>query len=187
LILVVLVHGALSHTRHGQLLGIVGVLVLAEPFGASLGRGGAATSGRAWWRLVPCAVLVAVAALAGRMALPLGPERSGAAFAATLDRLPLSLRIQPVLNDYSLGGSLIYNGVRPFIDSRADLYGDAFLTRYRRIIAPDRVELARTLSEYGIAWTIFPAGNPLVLVLDQDPGWRRSVEENGIVIHIRND
>jgi hypothetical protein len=121
------------------------------------------------------------------MALPLGPERSGAVFAATLDRLPPSLRTRPVLNDYSLGGSLIYNGVRPFIDSRADLYGDAFLKRYHRIIVPDPAELARTLSEYGVAWTIFPAGNPLVQVLDQDPGWRRSVEENGIVIHTRND
>jgi hypothetical protein len=163
------------------------VLVLAEPFGASLGRGGAEASGRVWRRLVPCVALVAVAALAGRMALPLGPERSGAAFAATLDRLPPSLRARPVLNDYSLGGSLIYNGLRPFIDSRADLYGDAFLTRYRRIIVPDRVELASTLSEYGIAWTIFPAGNPLVTVLDQQPGWRRLVEENGLVVHTRND
>ena len=187
LIFLGLVHGALSHTRHQQLLGIVGVLVLAEPLGTSLGRGCAEASGRAWRRLTPYAALVALAALAGRTALPLGPERSGAAFATTLDRLPPSLRARPVLNDYSLGGKLIYNGVRPFIDSRADLYGDAFLTRYNRIILPDRAEVARALSEYGIVWTIFPAGSPLVQMLDQQPGWRRMVDENGIIIHTRED
>lgn len=192
LILLGLVHGALSHIRHQQLLGIVGVLVLAEPFGSSPGRGGAEAAGdfvarRAWRRLIPCAALVALAALAGRMALPLGPERSGAAFAATLDRLPPSLRARPVLNEYSLGGSLIFNGIRPFIDSRADLYGDAFLTRYSRIIRPDRAELARALSDYGIAWTIFPAASPLVGVLDHEPGWRRLVKADGIVIHTREN
>jgi hypothetical protein len=187
LILLGLVHGALLHARHQQLLGIVGALVLAESFGTSLACGPAAASGRVWRRLAPCAVLVALAALAGRMALPLGPERSGAAFAHTLDRLPPSLRAQPVLNDYSLGGKLIFNRIRPFIDSRADLYGDAFLTRYSRIVAPDRAEFERTLAEYGIMWTIFPAGNPLVQVLDEEPGWRRLVEEGGIVIHTRGD
>jgi hypothetical protein len=121
------------------------------------------------------------------MALPLAPEHTGAAFAAMLDRLPPGLRARPVLNEYSFGGKLIYNGVRPFIDSRADLYGDAFLARYRQIILPDRAELARSRSEYGIVWTIFPAASPLVQVLDQDPGWRRLVEEDGIVIHTRED
>jgi hypothetical protein len=187
LIFLGLVHGALSHTRHQQLLGIVGALVLAEPFGASLTCRCAEASGRAWRRLAPCAALAALAALTGRMALPLAPEHTGAAFAAMLDRLPPGLRARPVLNEYSFGGKLIYNGVRPFIDSRADLYGDAFLARYRQIILPDRAELARSRSEYGIVWTIFPAASPLVQVLDQDPGWRRLVEEDGIVIHTRED
>jgi hypothetical protein len=122
-------------------------------------------------------------ALVARLALPLGPERSGARFADTLDRLPRALRVRPVLNDYVYGGQLIFNGVRPFIDSRADLYGDGFIRRYQSIVRPDRTALRQALAEYRIAWTIFPATNPIVQMLDQQPGWRRWVEADGIVIH----
>ena len=180
-----LIHGALSHARNEQLLGLVGVLIVAEPLGASLARGSAMTLGFTWRWFAAAAVLLAGIVLAGRMALPLDPERTGAPFAATLVRLPPELRAKPVLNDYSLGGKLIFQGVRPFIDSRADLYGDAFLIRYRRITSPDHAALERALTEYGIAWTIFPAGAPIVALLDQEPGWRRQIVADGLVIHVR--
>jgi hypothetical protein len=187
LMLLGLIHGSLAHARHEQLLAIVGVLILAEPFGASLGRGCAELSGRGYRRLTTCAALVVLAALAGRVALPLGPERSGAAFAAVLDRLPSSLRTRPVLNEYGLGGKLIFNGIRPFIDGRADLYGDVFLDRYEQIVVPDRAELDRVLSDYGIAWTIFPSDRAIVRVLDQEPDWQRLFAADGVVVHTRRD
>lgn len=183
LILLGLVHGALAHARHEQLLGIVGALVLAEPIGAALGRGGTAPFAARW--AVPAGLLVAMLALPIRMALPLPPERTGAAFAEVLRQVPAALRQQPVLNAYSLGGSLIFQGVRPFIDSRADLYGDAFLARYGRFAAGDHAALEQALTEYGIAWTVFHAGDPVVGVLDHEPGWRRVVTADGIVIHAR--
>jgi hypothetical protein len=182
-----LVHAALSHGRNGQLLGIVGVLILAEPMGISLGRGAASPFGPSWRGLSVGAGVFALAALALRFTLPLSAERSGAAFATVLDAVPSSVGVEPVLNEYGLGGQLIFAGVRPFIDSRADLYGDAFLTRYHRIATGDRGELDRTLSEYHIAWTIFPAGNPVVAMMDERPGWRRLVEADGIVVHVRAD
>ncbi len=182
-----LIYGALSHARNEQLLGIVGALILAEPVGASLARGRAEALGVAWQWLSAGAALIAVAALAVRISLPLSPEQTGVAFAATLDAVPPSLRAQPVLNEYGLGGKLIFNGVRPFIDSRADLYGDTFLTRYYRIASPDLAELKRALSEYHIAWTIFPSDHPIVPVMDEMPGWRRLVDMDGIVIHAREE
>jgi hypothetical protein len=180
-----LIHGALSHARNEQLLGLLGVLILAEPLGAGLARGSAETLGTPWRRLAAAAVLLSAVSLTGRLALPLDPERTGVAFAATLARVSPDLLAKPVLNDYGLGGKLIFQGVRPFIDSRADLYGDAFLARYRRIISPDRAALERALAEYGIAWTIFPAGAPIIALLDQEPGWRRQTEADGVVIHVR--
>ncbi len=88
--------------------------------------------------------------------------------------MPAALRAKPVLNEYGLGGQLIFQGVRPFIDSRADLYGDAFLTRYRRIISPNRDALERALAEYGIAWTIFPVrSSGSFRCWTMEPGWRR--------------
>ena len=54
-----------------------------------------------------------------------------------------------------------------------------------RIISPNRNELERAVADYGIAWTIFPAGDAIVQILDQEPGWRRLLEEDGIVVHAR--
>jgi hypothetical protein len=185
LLLLGLIHAALSHARNEQLLGIAGVLILAEPLGASLGRGAAVSLGTSWRRLATGAALLAAVALTVRIVTPLSTERTGAAFAATIANLPEPLRSKPLLNDYSLGGKLIFAGLRPFIDSRADLYGDAFLTRYRRITWPEQDALDQALSEYGIAWTIFPSGARIVPMLDHEPGWRRSFESDGLVIHVR--
>jgi hypothetical protein len=181
-----LIHGALSHARNEQLLGIVGVLTLVEPLGLSLGRGPAASLGVSWRRMAGVAALLVAVALPVRAIVPLAPERTGAAFAATMEHVPPALRAKPVLNDYSLGGKLIFLGVRPFIDSRADLYGDAFLTEYQRITRPDRQALESALSDDRIAWTIFPAREPIVTLMDQEPGWRRLVEVDGLTIHVRD-
>jgi hypothetical protein len=182
-----LIHAALSSARNEQLVGIVGAFILAEPIGTSLSRGRAQPLGGAWRGVSAVASLIALAALMVRIALPVDPDHAGTPFAAALGTVPPSLRTQPVLNEYSLGGRLIFNGIRPFIDSRADLYGEEFLSRYRRINAADRSELDRTLSEYRIAWTIFPTGHPIISVLDEHPGWRRLVEAGGITIHVREN
>lgn len=196
LLLLGLVHAALAHGRNQQLLGLVGALILAEPLGRCLALGDVTTrdtatpaeaTGARPRILVASAAAIALVALGVRMVLPLSPDRTGAAFAAALDRLPPLLRTQPVLNDYIYGGELIFAGVRPFVDSRADLYGDAFLERYRKIVSPNRAELDRTLSQYGIAWTMFPADAPIVEILDQEPGWRRLEDAGGIVIQARDD
>ena len=50
--------------------------------------------------------------------------------AAALAQVPDCLRVQPVLNDYRFGPSLILTGVAPFVDSRTKLSGDAFLSEY---------------------------------------------------------
>jgi hypothetical protein len=185
LMLLALIHGALSHARNEQLLGIVGVLVLVEPLGLCLGRGEAKPLSGLWRNAATGAVLLATVALVVRIVVPPGPERTGASFAAVLDNVPPSLRAKPVLNDYSLGGALIFQGVRPFIDSRADLYGDAFLSRYRQIVAPERDALESALRQYGIVWTIFPVSSRTSLLLDQEPGWHRVVVADGLVIYAR--
>jgi hypothetical protein len=183
LLLLGLVYSALSHARHGPLLGIVGALILAEPIAACLPHATARAPSPAWRRTAAVAAVLALVAVGARIALPLGPARSGAAFAAALAQVPPALRARPVLNDYSVGGALIFNGVRPFIDSRADLYGDAFIARYEAIVAPDHAALARTVADYGIAWTIFPAAAPIVQLLDREPGWHRLAAADGYVIH----
>ena len=211
LILLGLVHGALAHARNGQLLGLIGILILAEPLGASLGRGGAslglgrggASLGRGgaslgpgrggatrlppvWRPVATAAAMIALAAMAARLALPLDPGLTGEAFATLVNRVPPAVRATPVLNDYSLGGNLIFAGQRPFIDSRADLYGDAFLTAYRDIAAAGQMPVIATLTRHDIGWTIFPAGHPIVAILDHMPRWHRLLEAEGMIIHARD-
>jgi hypothetical protein len=91
-----------------------------------------------------------------------------------------------VLNDYSFGGYLIWNGVKPFIDSRADLYGDIFLENYASLAAPDKDALAATLAYYHVRWTIFAAGAPVVKVLDATPGWHRFYSDKLAVVHVHD-
>lgn len=99
----------------------------------------------------------------------------------------MSLRSKPVLNDYAFGGYLIFRSVRPFIDSRADLFGDAFLERFSRIIRPDPEALESALKHYDIAWTILAPGEGVTALMDAKPGWRRLYADRYAVVHVRDD
>ena len=101
-----------------------------------------------------------------------------------LAHVPPALAAQPVLNDYAFGGYLIFKGVRPFIDSRADLYGDAFLDDYAAMMRPDSALLSRALSDRGVAWTILAAGSPAVAAMDA-LGWRRLFADGTAVGDVR--
>ena len=95
------------------------------------------------------------------------------------------LRAMPVLNGYGFGGYLIWSGVRPFIDGRADMYGDAMIGLYRKLDAGDPATVEDTLSRYRIAWTIFPPDSQIVATLDREPGWRRLYADKVAVVHVR--
>jgi hypothetical protein len=177
-----LVHLALRHWRHDQLLGLIGSLLLAEAIGRLAPPEDVPAP-----RLLPAAAgLIAAVALIVRFMLPLDPE-PGAAVLGTLDKLPAALRALPVLNDYGFGAYLIVHGDRPFIDSRADLYGDAFLDRFREAVELKPGALASVLHDFHVAWTIFPPDTPVLLLLDQQPGWHRLRVDSGAVVHVRDD
>ncbi|MSP02316.1 MAG: hypothetical protein EXR07_14880 [Acetobacteraceae bacterium] len=184
LMLLGLVHMALKHWRHDQLLGLIGALILAEAIGRLAPPEPAAVARRMAVPLV--AALAAILALTGRILMPLGYEPGGAVF-ATLEKVPAVLREKPVLNDYGFGALLIAHGDRPFIDSRADMYGDAFLGRFRQIADGNPGALTAALEQYHVAWTIFPPDAPVLLLLDQLPGWHRLLTEPAAVVHMRDD
>jgi hypothetical protein len=184
ILLLGLVHVALRHWRHDQLLGLIGPLMLAAPIGC-LAPPEPGASVR-WVRLALTAtstVLVAMAVVA-RLLVPLDRE-PGAGVLAALDQVPASLRAQPVLNDYGFGAYLIAHGDRPFIDSRADMYGGAFLGRFRAVTDPHTDSLEKAVREFDIAWTIFPPDSPVLLSLDRQPGWRRLMTTDAAVVHVR--
>ncbi|HEX3367117.1 hypothetical protein [Phenylobacterium sp.] len=189
LLLLLLLYLALQHTRYEQMLGVIGALILAAPMARAFGQGAdAAASGERPARtpiLTTAALSIALLLAAGRLAWPvvLGDDvdRPASALAA----VPAATRQTHVLNEYSFGGYLIGHGVAPFIDSRADLYGDAWLEAYDRLIRPDRAALAATLDARQIGWTLFKAGSPVADAMDEMPGWRRLYADRWAVVHVR--
>jgi hypothetical protein len=184
-----LLHLALLHQRHQIVFALAAPLLLAEPISVALRDFGARTAdGTSKLATLGslAAVLLMVAAAWLRLAIPTPRVDSPVAPIAALQHVPRELRTQPVLNDYSFGGYLIFSGVRPFVDSRVELYGDAFLERYAKIVEPDPAVISSALTAYDIQWSIFDPHSPVVGVLDRLPHWHRLYADRFAVIHIRD-
>jgi hypothetical protein len=176
---------ATLHQRHQIVAAAIIPLLVAEPFGRALGNVGASNGG--WIRIAGAAAAIGIAALASaRLVLPFEHGDSATAPMTALREVPARLRALPVLNDYSFGGYLIYAGVRPFIDSRAELYGAAALKRYAALIAPDASTLDATLARYDVRWSILSPGSPIVPELDGRPGWHRIFADRYAIVHVRD-
>jgi hypothetical protein len=117
---------------------------------------------------------------------PIERTDGAAAPISALTAVPPELRRKPVLNDCAFGGYLIFEHVRPFIDARAELYGDPMLSLYDRLQRGDHDAVETTLKRYDIAWTIFAPGNRIVAALDREPGWRRLYADATAIVHVRD-
>ena len=92
----------------------------------------------------------------------------------------------PVLNEYRFGGYLIYAGILPFIDGRADMYGDDFMKEYAESLSLTTSDgLQKLLQKYRIEWTLLPPEIAAVALLDNLPGWRRLYADKIAVVHVR--
>jgi hypothetical protein len=169
------------------LLGLLAPMLLARPIAAAIGMGSASEEG---WRVARIALTATVAAVMAigvvRLMMPIERTNGASAPISALSAAPPALRAKPVLNDYAFGGYLIFEHVRPFIDGRAELYGDAMMGLYARLQAGDDAAVASTLKHYDIAWTIFAPDNRIVAALDREPGWHRLYADATAVIHVRD-
>ncbi len=183
LLLLALAYMTLSHQRHQVLLAIVGVQILAEAIGRQ--PRSAATPARVQALACAAAAVLALGLAGWRLSQPIVRADGPVTPAAALAHVPQALRAKPVFNDYAMGGYLIFQGVRPFIDGRTDMYGDAFDRPYTAALDGDRAALDRLLARYGAAWTLLAPSSPAVRVLDAEPGWRRLYADRYTVIHVR--
>ena len=164
---------SLQHVRQEILLGVIGPLLLAEPFGRALGRLDATWTP---WRMPRAQALLGGALLAAlivaRLITPQARVDGPTAPITALAHVPDALKRQPVLNYYDFGGYLIFEGVRPYIDGRADMYGDAFVADDDLIQRANPAAMDRAISHYGIRWAIAPPNLFLIQALEQKPGWK---------------
>jgi hypothetical protein len=185
-----LLHMTLLETRQQMVLAVVGVLLLAEPISQTLAGADPVIRLPRMSSAVRAGALAAILAIACagaaiRMAIPAhlteGPTAPITAFA----HVPASLRQQPVLNEYGFGGYLIFNHVRPFIDGRADMYGDDFIQPYMKIKKRNPAQLKALIARYGVRWTIWGAEDPVVADMDALPGWKRIYADKTAVVHVK--
>lgn len=199
-LLIGLLHLSLKHVRHAELLGFLGPVLIAESFGVQWARGRGASQTQAealdrlfaslarpatrggWLRAIAYFVAVAALALTLDIVRPPATRFPDAAIrAARVANLPGA-----VLNDYAFGGYLMLAGMPPFIDGRADLYGDSFVSNYVKAVGLASPEgFYAILEKYEIGWTLFPPSAPVVALLDRLPGWKRFHADNVAVIHVR--
>ncbi|GBQ28507.1 hypothetical protein HLH34_11095 [Gluconacetobacter azotocaptans] len=186
LVLMGLLYLALRHERDQMVAGVVGALILARPLGRAVTHD--STTSAVPRAARPClfAGTIAFALLTmGRTFHPFVLRDRQSAPVSALLHVPADLARQPVFNSYAFGGYLIFSGIRPFIDGRADMYGAAFMTAYQAAMdMSDRDAFARIVARHGIRWTILPPGAPLVGLLDTLPGWRRMYADKIAVIHV---
>jgi hypothetical protein len=190
-LLVLLVGLALYQVRHQAPLAIVAALLLPPAFAAARDREQRTSLfvGKTERRLVLAAMLVVVGGVTTwRLATPIVPAENESNPRSLVAAVPPVVRAQPVINGYSFGGPLILAGIRPYIDGRADMYGDRFVADYKRITEGDPVAFARAVKRYDIGWTMTPNRyGKLVRLLDRSPGWRRVYADDVGVIHLRSD
>jgi hypothetical protein len=205
-LLIGLVHMALQHRRHQDLLGFLGPAIVAEALGAQwFAARGAGQNAAALDRLfasfapqatrVACAIVLAALAAAGLAATRIDALRPpsimtpDAALAAVHAAYPGGTTPFPsrVLNSYEFAGYLIFDGIAPFIDGRGDMYGDEFFFNYQNALdLKDSELLPKLLERYQVDWTLLRPGTPAVALLDHLPGWRRLYADDLAVVHVRD-
>jgi hypothetical protein len=181
-----LTHLALSHARHQLLLGLLAPVLAAPAFGALKPPAPGFAARRARPATLAVLALLAIAAATARLMLPAGPRDHDATPLAAVAAIPADLKGQPVFNDYSFGAYLIFVGIPPSIDSRAELYGPAFLADYGRAAA-DRCVLATALKTIGATWTMLAPRNPAAEAMNRLPGWTRFYQDKFAVMHRLTD
>ena len=185
MMLIVLTYLAFAHARHQMLLAVVAPLIIAEPCAAVLGRTIPAVSPRSIGIAASITVVAAVVLAGARLVSPIVRTDAITSPVSALSHVPPGLSRTAVLNDYAFGGYLIFQDVKPFVDSRAELYGNDWLKGYAGLLSAPASSLRQSLDRRGVRWTIFAAQNPIVAKLDALPGWKRLYSDKWAVVQVR--
>ncbi len=185
-----LLHMALNHTRNIEVFALLLPVVLAAPVAEQLLRrdGQPASSdgaARPHWFVTAAALVVAgvlgAGVAASRDYRPADGERYAAAIAALRDH-----HATRVFNDYGFGGYMIFAGLAPFIDGRAELYGEQFaLAHLHATSLADPAAFYRLLGDWRIDATIMYPTTPAARLLDHVDGWTRVFANDVAVVHVR--
>jgi hypothetical protein len=187
-ILLGLVHMALSQGRAAEILALLSPLVLAQPLARQIGGAEAASSLSLrpvrGMMLAGLAVVLAAGTLSFAAMHRFAPNTANSPVLAVTELKKLNL--ERVFNDYDFGGYLIANGVAPFIDGRTELYGEKFFVDHNNasgLTEPEK--LFRLLDEYQIQATLMRTQTAATKLLDHIDGWQKIYSDEIATIHLR--
>lgn len=182
---------ALTHVRNIEIYAFLVPLVLAKPVVDQFGwRNNEPQTRSAPHVTIFAAMTIAIAGWGSTVAY-VAHHR----FAFTTTQTPVAAvdilkqrHIQRVFNSYQFGGYLIARGIRPFIDGRAELYGEKFVMEFFNAVEARNVDdLLRMLDHYRIDATLLVATSPAAQVLSHIPGWQRIYADKVAVIFVRTN
>lgn len=193
--LLILLHLALTHIRHQSLFVIVSSLVAVPAMTRAWIAGERpnvpiATQIRSRlgsnWAILAIGTVLLAAVCGIRLLMPVTPPNSVVNAVHAFEAIPPELHRARVLNEYSFGGPLILRGIKVFVDGRADLYGEEHVARYRDIARGNPKAFAEAEKRWNFCWTIFrPDDRRLLKLLDGSPSWTRIYTDKYAVIHVR--
>jgi hypothetical protein len=183
-----LLHMALSQGRAAEILALVAPMLLAAPLARQIeGVAAAASPSFAPPRGMLFAGLAATL-VAGTFAYGsvhrFAPHMHGAPVAATVELKKLN--VARIFNDYDFGGYLIASGVPTFIDGRTELFGEKFFVDHNNasgLMEPEN--LFRLLDQYKIEATFMRTQSAATKLLDHMDGWQKVYSDDIATIHLR--
>jgi hypothetical protein len=186
LLLLGLLHMALSQNRATEMLVLLAPLILAIPLAEQLGSVKADLPAPKPRSVMAEGLVLVLAAttLTFAAANRFVPDTHNSPVQAVAELKKLN--VSRVLNDYDFGGYLIYRGVDTFIDGRTDLYGEKFFVDHNNasgLMEPDN--LFRLLDQYKIDATFLRTQSAATKLLDHLDGWEKVYSDDIATIHVR--
>ena len=93
----------------------------------------------------------------------------------------------PVLNSYDFGGTLIFHGIKTFIDGRTDqLFLGGFMQADQDMgTSAGKPLLEAQLEKYAIGWALLSSNDRRIPFFDELPDWKRVYADPYAVIYVR--
>ena len=192
-----LVHMALTHNRYVSILGLVSPLLIARSFGQSYDekfKNETASRLDPWFlsltgqastpAIVLSLLFIGTTALwtshLGRYSPPQNIEAK-----AAIDAYQSLNHPGPGLNDYRFGGALIYRDIPVFIDGRADLYDKKVMEPYIEAMIDGKASaIEKIIHEYQITWALLSPDSSAVAYFDTKTNWQRYYSDSNAVIYV---
>lgn len=94
-----------------------------------------------------------------------------------------------VMNHYDFGGSLIFHGIKTYIDGRTDqLFLGGFMKKAIDMeTSAGKPLLQEQIAKYSIRWALLPLGDGRIPFFKELPGWRQAYADKYAVIYVNGD